>query len=275
MLNLLRFSLGSAAAVLLMSFAAAQSPAPAPAKPASTNASTNGPTNAPTSPSESQAKAVELLRQIIKEQQKHPDKIIRTPGDANAATAPAPAPAASREARSTPANGTNGTRPGRAELERQFLEGRITAKQYQRAMEDLERNPPPAVSKNSAKETPPAASSPRAGPGAGTATSAKPGTATAAVPTNPATAPLPVAEDAPEQKALSDVEAKIDEILARREAQLQAAKTNAANASSTNAVAGPLTKRQKLDSLLRQYIQGKLTEQEYNAQREKLVAQPD
>ena len=80
-------------------------------------------------------------------------------------------------------------------------------------------------------------------------------------------------EEEPEQKALADVEAKIDEILARRDALQQAAKTNV---SSTNAApAGPMTKRQKMDALLRQLIQGKITEAEYNAQREKLLALPD
>jgi hypothetical protein len=164
------------------------------------------------------------------------------------------------------------------ELERQFLEGKITAKQFQRAAEDLERNPlpppPPAPAPSVVTEkNATAAKDPAALALSPKAVSALPGKVITNQPSAVATTQTPGADDAPEQKALSDVEAKIDEILARRVAIAEAAKTNAA---STNAVpAGPLTKRQKLDGLLRQLIQGKITEQEYNAQREKIVAQPD
>jgi hypothetical protein len=234
--------------------APAQVPSPAPSGPPKTN--------------DPQAAALDLLRRVIAEQQRNPNKIIRVPGDAAAVPAP------SRD--SKPSAASTGPRLTRAELERQFLEGKISAKQFQRAAEDLERNPPPpappppahATTANekpagSAKDPATAALSPRA-------SSALPGKV---VTNQPSANPPATAGEDPEEKAFADVEAKIDEILARRHAINQAAKTN--DVSTNAAAAGPLTKRQKLDGLLRQLIQGKLTEQEYNAQREKVLAQPD
>ena len=224
---------------------------------------------APQSPSaasktnDSQAAAIELLRRVIAEQQKNPDKIIRLP--------PTASPEPARESKASSTN--TGPRLPRAELERQFLEGKITARQFQRAAEELERNPPPPPRPSVVAEkekTPAAAKDPAALALSPKAVSALPGKV---ITNQPSATPASASEEEPEQKALSDVEAKIDEILARRVAIAEAAKTNAA---STNAVpAGPLTKRQKLDALLRQLIQGKITDQEYNAQREKIVAQPD
>jgi hypothetical protein len=219
----------------------AQTPAPA-----ATSRKTN----------DTHAEAVELLRRVIQEQQKSPGRIVRTP------------PTTSH----TPNNPA--AQASRTELERQFLEGKITAKQFQRALEVLEKNPPPSPAAAPSATTPPPAAvsektakershSPRAA-------SALPGKVITNQPA--ATTPTQAAEDAPEQKALSDVEAKIDEILARREAQIQAAKTNsAANAQP----AGPLTKREKLNALLSQLIQGKITDAEYKTQREKVMAEPD
>lgn len=239
MLKTLRILTGIAGCALFMPGAGAQAPqpAPSPAPAAPTKASTN----------DSQAAAVELLRRVIKEQQQNPDKIIRSNPDG----------AEGRPAK--PASAASGPRLSRAELERQFLEGKITAKQFQRASEELEKNPlppPVATTKKPSKETAanPNASRPAVAPGP----SGK--------------APPAPAEPEPEQKALADVEAKIDEMLARREAQLQAARTNA---SSTNSPAKPLTKREKMNDLLRLLIQGKITEQEYNAQREKVLALPE
>jgi len=236
-----------------LGLAVAQAP-PAPA--------TSAPPPAPAKTNDPQAAALDLLRRVIAEQQKNPDRIIRLP--------PATSTAPGRE--SKPSSVNTAPRVSRAELERQFLEGKITAKQFQRAAEDLERNPlpppAPAAEKGSApaKDSAAVAHSPKG-------TSALPGKVITNQAPAAATTATPAAEDAPEQKALADVEAKIDEILARRTALSEAAKTNAA---STNAAsAGPLTKRQKLDGLLRQLIQGKVTEQEYNAQREKILAQPD
>jgi hypothetical protein len=244
--------------------------APQPAQPAPP---TQPAPAAPPKTNDSQAAALDLLRKVIAEQQKNPDKIIRLPPPTS------PSPALARESKASKAlSASTGPRLSRAELERQFLEGKITAKQFQRAAEELERNPPPppppAPAPTVATEKSPAAAKDPAAPALSPkAVSALPGKVITNQPSAVATARPQAADEEPEQKALSDVEAKIDEILARRVAIAEAARTNAA---STNAVpAGPLTKRQKLDGLLRQLIQGKITEQEYNTQREKIVAQPE
>ncbi len=218
--------------------APAQTPAPAPKPvPGSAPAAAGRPTN------DVQAQAVELLRRVIKEQQQNPNRVIRTPVVPGSATG---APGA--------------LRPDQAELERQFLDGRISAKEFQKALEDLERNPPPPAPKPAPKAV---VKDPALSPKAASNSPGK-------IITNAPATVVSTPEDAPEQKTLSDVEAKIDEILAKRRAQVEASKTNGAPAA-----AGPLTKRQKLDALLRAVIQGKLTDAEYKVEREKILAQPD
>jgi len=234
------------AAVLALGGLVAHAQTPRTAAPAARSAA---PTN------NAHAEAVELLRKVIQEQQQHPDRIIRTPS----------ANSAGREVKAAPA-AASVPRPNRAELERQFLEGKMSAKQFQRAVEDLEKNPPPpapaeaatAVTKGGSKEP---ALSPKAA-------ASLPGKVVTNQPVTVVTSP----EDSPEHKTLTDVEAKIDEILSRRQAQLDAAKTNS---PATAAPTGPLTKRQQLDALLRSLIQGKITDAEYNAQREKVMALPE
>ncbi len=86
----------------------------------------------------------------------------------------------------------------------------------------------------------------------------------------PAPAPVPTAE----QKKLSDVEQRIDDLVRQKEARDKA--VQAGGNSKTNATpAGPLTKRQKLDALLKDYIDGRVSEADYHARRAKLVAEPD
>ncbi len=72
-----------------------------------------------------------------------------------------------------------------------------------------------------------------------------------------------------EEAAFTDIEKKIDELMVRN-AQLQ--KSAATNAP---APAEPKTKREKLDQLLRLFISDKLTKQEYEAQRAKILAEPE
>jgi hypothetical protein len=72
-----------------------------------------------------------------------------------------------------------------------------------------------------------------------------------------------------EEAAFTDIEKKIDELMVRN-AQLQ--KSAATNAPSA---AEPKTKREKLDHLLRLFINEKLTKQEYEAQRAKILAEPE
>ncbi len=136
---------------------------------------------------------------------------------------------------------------------------------------------PAPVAKPRKKESAPAASKPKAEP----ATSKEPKDAPAAKPAaKPATvtaqppalapAPAPTAE----QKKLSEVEQRIDDLVRQKEARDKA--VQAGGNSKTNAApAGPLTKRQKLDALLKNYIDGKVSEADYHARRAKLVAEPE
>jgi len=84
---------------------------------------------------------------------------------------------------------------------------------------------------------------------------------------------VPTPDEAARQKKISDVEARLDEMLKQKEAREKAALTNAA--ATNNISATPLTKRQRLDDLLKQMIDGKITGAEYNERREKIVAEPD
>lgn len=72
-----------------------------------------------------------------------------------------------------------------------------------------------------------------------------------------------------EEAAFTDIEKKIDDLMVRN-AQLQ-------KSSATNALPAPepKTRREKLDQLLRLFIRDKLTKQEYEAQRAKILAEPD
>jgi len=209
---------------------------------------------------------MEVLRRTIAEQQSNPGQIIRTP--------------------QTPAFTTNSTFASqRADLERQYLDGKLTAKQYQKALDQLRQDerrraaagasarpveakpaaPGPATAAVAAPKPPPARplDPPASAPGAATAT------ATARPAGNPSAAPAPAA--AP--KTVSEVESKLEEMLRLKEARDRAALTNAA--SSTNASpAEAQTKRQRLDAILRQLVNGQITEADYNAKRAKIVAEP-
>ncbi len=201
-----------------------------PASPAKTNQ---------TSP-----EAVELLRRVIAEQQKNPDRIIRLP--ASGTNAPAAATT-------------------RAELERQYLAGQLTAKQYQKALEQFTKEEQKRAAELEKKRKREAeASTPKPAP----VTASKPaGEKTGAATVGPfRNAP---AEPTPEQKKVSEVEARIEEMMRQRAAREKAATT------TNSAPAGPLTKRQRMDALLKEMIDGKITEAEYSARRGKLLAEPD
>jgi hypothetical protein len=199
---------------------------------------------------------MEILRRTLAEQQSNPGKII-------------PTPQAPRWSTNSPLY------PRFLELERAFLDGKLTAKGYQKALDDLRRGGRTdgelsALSSPPAK--PPAAPVNRASPPkeAGSAPAA------ASNPSNPANTNAPPnseAEAAARQKRVSDVESKLDEMMRLKAAREKAALTNAT--AATNAVPGKLTKRQRLDLILKQYVEGKLTEADYNVQRTKIVAEPD
>ena len=96
----------------------------------------------------------------------------------------------------------------------------------------------------------------------------------AANPQGPAiTEPLPdpagVTNDA-NTAVIQDVETKIDERIRLKQAREQPTNTSVV---STNLPTG-VTKRQRLDSSLRLYIEGKLSDAEYKKLREKILLEP-
>ena len=84
---------------------------------------------------------------------------------------------------------------------------------------------------------------------------------------------VPTPDEAARQKKISEVEARLDEMLKQKEAREKAALANAA--ATNNISATPQTKRQRLDDLLKQMIDNKITGAEYNERRAKIVAEPD
>lgn len=79
--------------------------------------------------------------------------------------------------------------------------------------------------------------------------------------------------ETPMEKDFADIEAKMDQLLKSR-AEREASRSNLVEDAAKAAGAGQ-TKRQRLDSLLRLYIYGKISEEEYNEQRARLIAEPD
>ena len=97
---------------------------------------------------------------------------------------------------------------------------------------------------------------------------------TAAPPAKRPVAAPPEAAPSPDQAAISEVEKKMDELIKAKAIRDQQA-TNMANSATNAATASaPKTQRQKLDDLLRMYIEGKVTEAEYKERREKILTDP-
>jgi hypothetical protein len=92
--------------------------------------------------------------------------------------------------------------------------------------------------------------------------------------TAPAVASPAPALTTPQQEKLSEVETRIDEMLRQKAEREKAALTNATGATN-NVPATPQTKRQRLDMLLKQFIDGKIPEAEYNEKRAKILAEPN
>ena len=210
-----------------------------------------------------QKKALEVLRRTIDEQQK--SRGIAAPPSR---TTPPPR----RE-------------PTFAEIERQYLEGRITAKQFQRYLHDHKIEPvPTSPSANTAAPAPgpelarkeaaksnlnPSQAGAIAHPGA---VAARTNTLTSRA---AAEVKLDKPEATPEQSALIEVEKKMDELLRLKAARDQA--TNSASNATTNSAGAtaPKTKRQRLDDLLKSFIEGKIPEAEYQQKRAKVIAEPN
>lgn len=168
---------------------------------------------------EDQRKAQELLKKTVEERQKNQAATNATP------------------------------RLTQAEMEQQYLAGKITAKQFQQYL----RQQPSAKPQLPPEKQAEALQMLR--------------TLTGKTNTPPAAAGKviePIAE--PANPAITDVEAKIREL----------EKAKQAREKSTNAPgAEPKTKREKLDALLKQFVEGKISDAEYKQQRAKLIAQPD
>ena len=213
------------------------SSAPAPAAPMKTNAPN--------------AEAMEQLRRVIAQQQQNPDKIIRIPASTNA----------------LPATLT------KTELERHYLAGQLTAKQYQKALDQLEKDEQKRAAELEKQRKRDAQQAAKTTP----APTKKPADAKA-IATTPAppllAAPNAPAEQTLEQKKLAEVEARIDEML-RKKAEREKAAVNNAAAPTNRPAKTLLTKRQRMDALLKQMIDGKISEADYTAQRSKLLVEPD
>src|SRR6185503_17312284 len=126
-------------------------------------------------------------------------------------------------------------------------DGKITARQYQKYLNELKSRP--------TEETTPASS--KAAVPTNNPSVMRP-------PTNAPTVTLPPAKN----DQITAVETKMDELLKAKAAREKAA-TNTAPTLST----GPKTKRDRLNELLRLYIEGKITEPEMNERRAKIIAE--
>lgn len=86
--------------------------------------------------------------------------------------------------------------------------------------------------------------------------------------------PAPPVQTNSNQQKLSEYEARLDEMTRQKAAREQAAQAQAS--ALTNTPAGrPLTKRERLDALLRQVIAGRLSDADYKEQRAKIALEPD
>ena len=163
------------------------------------------------------------------------------------------------------------------EMERQYLDGKITTKQFQKYIRDhqaeLSDSGAPSGSNAHPAEIIPAQSkaavlSPKeAGPSVGNDVNTA------------AASNLPKKETklTPEQKStVEEIEAKMEELQRLKEAREKTPQTNAVTATNTVAKpAAPQTKRERLNDLLRQLIDSKISEADYQEKRAKIVAEPD
>jgi hypothetical protein len=164
----------------------------------------------------------------------------QTPPVKPAAATKIQAPAAAAAATAAPTAPPK-SEPAFAEMEQMYLNGKISAKQFQKYLQD---HAVPSVTAAVAKDTTPPPALPPALP-----------------PNDAATTPAG-------QSALTDVDKKLDDLL-RAKAEREKLATN------NVAPAGPKTKRQKLDEILKQLVDGKISDEEYKAKREKILAEPN
>jgi len=141
-----------------------------------------------------------------------------------------------------------------ADLERLYLEGKISAKEYQKLLADIKSRPIAAPQPAKPAPPQPAAQVPQKNPA----------TATASPSTNH---PPMAATRTNQQDRISDVEARMDALIRARQ--------KATNTPPRTVTAGPKTKRERLNDLLRLYIEGKISETELNERRAKIIAEPE
>jgi len=176
---------------------------------------------------EDQRKAQELLKKTVEDRQKHQAAV------SNAAP-----------------------RLTQAEMEQQYLAGKITAKQFQQYL----------------RQQPSVAGKPQMSPEKQVealqmlrALTSKTNTPSAPTAGGQGKVIEPVPE--PANPAITDVESKIQ--------ALEKAKQARESATNSPATAVPKTKREKLDALLKQFVDGKISDAEYKQQRAKLIAEPE
>jgi len=193
------------------------------------------------STNDAQQRALDVLRQTMDGLQQKPTPNRRT------------APATVRE-------------PTFAEVEQLYLHGKITAKEFQKYLEDHKLDP--AKLATSRKETN-TFGSVQSTPAFKPDTSGKAREAQ----TNSSEAVQPP----PDQPGLSELEKKMDELLRLKAARENGAATNGVSKAPTSAAIppAPKTKRERLDALLKLYIDGKIPEADYKDKRAKLIAEPD
>ena len=188
--------------------------------------------------------------------------------------------------------------PDFTEIEKQYLEGKISAKQFQKYLQDhkvtpakapvatspdnttrpVERMRQETAKSKAAEPVAVAKTNTIAPPAAVQKTAAKESSppAPAASATRAAATPKGDTTGSPAGKsALSEVEAKMEELLQLKAAREKAALTNAM--AATNGAAKPTaqTKRQRLDEVLKLYVEGKIPETEYRARRTKILAETE
>ncbi len=196
----------------------------------------------------------------------------------------APAPTNVPAARVIPANTpTNTPAAGEMtvfEIDRLYLDGKITARQYQKYLQERrDIRPPPSVPTNTAAAPAAAVTTPvtvakpappKTGPDSRFQVPVLPSITAS---TNPPTSRANPGVNTNAQAKLTEVEVKMDELL-RLKAAREKAGTNVTNTGQT-AAGPPKTKRQRLDDLLKLLIDDKINQAEYDTRWKTIVAEPD
>lgn len=197
---------------------------------------------------EVESEAMQVLRRAMEDYKKNPRAATKAATEAARTGQPVAAPLPGTVASATNALAEAAPAPAKpepsfAEMEQMYLDGKISAKDFQKYLQNQKLKPV------------------RAG-GPAPVVSAKP--AATATLTNATSLPPPA-----DPAAVTDVEKKLDDLI-RAQAEREKASTNRVSTPT-----GPKTKRQKLDDLLKQLVEGKISDEDYKTQRAKVLAEPD